>query len=63
MSTVPSGSSATCDSSVPGEASPPRCQVAPWLSIQPHAQYVMQPGGTDDIDNALILGIRTNIAF
>jgi porin len=40
-----------------------RYQVAPWYSIQPHAQYVIQPGGTDDIDNALILGVRTNIAF
>ena len=40
-----------------------RYQVAPWFSIQPHAQYVVQPGGTDDIDDALILGVRTNIAF
>jgi porin len=40
-----------------------RYQVAPWFSIQPHAQYVIQPGGTEEIDNALILGIRTNIAF
>ena len=40
-----------------------RYQVAPWLSIQPHAQYVIQPGGTKDHDNALILGVRTNFAF
>lgn len=40
-----------------------RYQVAPWFSIQPHAQYVIQPGGTKDIDNALVLGVRTNIAF
>ena len=40
-----------------------RYQASPWLSIQPHAQYVIQPGGTGDLDNALILGIRTNIAF
>ena len=40
-----------------------RYQVAPWFSIQPHAQYVIQPGGTKDIDNALILGVRTNIEF
>lgn len=40
-----------------------RYQVAPWLSVQPHAQYVIQPGGTKDIDNAFILGVRTNIAF
>ena len=40
-----------------------RYQAAPWLSIQPHAQYVIQPGGTNDLQNALILGVRTNIAF
>lgn len=40
-----------------------RYQAAPWLSIQPHAQYVIQPGGTKDRDNALILGVRTSIAF
>ena len=40
-----------------------RYQAAPWLSIQPHAQYVIQPGGTKDHDNALILGVRTNFAF
>jgi porin len=40
-----------------------RYQVAPWFSIQPHIQYVIQPGATNDIDDALILGIRTNIAF
>jgi porin len=40
-----------------------RYQVAPWVSIQPHAQYVIQPGATKDYDNALILGVRTNIAF
>jgi porin len=40
-----------------------RYQAAPWVSIQPHAQYVIQPGGTNDIPNALIVGVRTNIAF
>jgi porin len=40
-----------------------RYKSAKWLSIQPHAQYVIQPGGTKDIANALILGVRINIAF
>jgi porin len=40
-----------------------RYQAAPWLSIQPHAQYVIQPGGTRDRGNALVIGVRTNIAF
>jgi porin len=37
-----------------------RYQVAPWFSIQPHAQYVIQPGGTKGIDNAMILGVVTD---
>ncbi len=40
-----------------------RYQAAPWLSIQPHAQYGIQPGGTKDYGNAFILGVRTNFAF
>ncbi len=40
-----------------------RYQAAPWLSIQPHAQYVIQPGGIKDRGDALIIGVRTNIAF
>ena len=40
-----------------------RYQVAPWLWVQPHAQYVIQPGGTKDHDNAVVIGLRTNIAF
>jgi porin len=40
-----------------------RYQAAAWFSIQPHAQYVIQPGGTKDLGNALIIGLRTNVAF
>lgn len=40
-----------------------RYQASSWLSIQPHMQYVVRPGGTSDLGNALILGVRTNIAF
>jgi porin len=40
-----------------------RYRAAPWLSIQPHAQYVIRPGGTKDRDDAVILGVRTNIEF
>ena len=40
-----------------------RCQISPWFWIQPHAQYVIQPGGTGSTDNALILGLRTNFVF
>ena len=40
-----------------------RYQAAPWLSIQPHVQYVIRPGGTKDHGDALVIGVRTNFAF
>ena len=40
-----------------------RYQAAPWLSIQPHAQYVIHPGGTKDRGDAIVIGVRTNFAF
>jgi porin len=40
-----------------------RYQVEPWFSIQPHLQYVIHPGGTNERDNALIIGIRSNVTF
>jgi porin len=46
-------------------------QVAPWLQLQPDAQYVFDPGGgaanpnspAERIKNELVLGVRTNILF
>lgn len=40
-----------------------RWQVSRWLWIQPHVQYVFQPGGTRDVGNALVVGIRLNWAM
>jgi porin len=45
--------------------------LAPWLTIQPDLQYVIHPGGNipnpynpaGTIVNALVLGLRTSIAF
>ncbi len=45
--------------------------VAPWLKVQPFAQYIVRPGGGDPrpsdpdrrIKNATILGVRTQVAF
>lgn len=40
-----------------------RYQAAPWLWIQPHAQYVIRPGGTGAYADAIIIGVRTNLVF
>ena len=37
--------------------------VAKWLAVQPDIQYVINPNGTDDIDNALVLGVRLEADF
>ena len=31
--------------------------------IQPNLQYIIQPGGTPDINNALVLGTQLGINF
>jgi porin len=36
---------------------------APWLSIQPDIQYIIDPGGNDDRQNILVLGLRTIVRF
>jgi porin len=40
-----------------------KAQVAPWWSIQPDVQYVLTPGGVQSSHDAIILGIRTTVAF
>lgn len=37
--------------------------LAPWLSVQPDVQYIVHPGGSPGIGNALELGIRTVVTF
>ena len=37
--------------------------VARWLAVQPDIQYVINPNGTDDIDNALVMGVRLEADF
>lgn len=34
-----------------------------WLTIRPNLQYVMHPGGTDHVDNALVAGIKLQSKF
>jgi len=40
-----------------------RIQFTPWLYIQPDMQWIIRPGGTGDIPNALILGGEIGITF
>jgi len=38
-------------------------QVAPWLVVSPHVQYVADPGGLDAVDDVVILGVRVQASF
>jgi porin len=40
-----------------------RFQVTPSSYIQPDVQYIVQPGGTGDIDDALVLGVQFGASF
>lgn len=40
-----------------------RAVLAPWLSIQPDLQYIINPGGVSGVRDALIFGLRTQAAF
>lgn len=37
--------------------------ITPWLSIQPNAQFIINPGGNQDLDNAFVIGGRASITF
>jgi porin len=34
-----------------------------WFVFEPNLQYVVTPGGTGEIDNALVLGLQTTLTF
>jgi len=40
-----------------------RIQITPSLYAQPDIQYVVNPGGTGDIDDALVLGVQAGATF
>lgn len=40
-----------------------QCQVTPWLAVQPDLQYILNPGGTRDYGNALVIGARAAVTF
>jgi len=36
-------------------------QATPWLQIQPDVQWIVHPGGSSDIPNALVLGVQLGV--
>ncbi|HOX09094.1 MAG TPA: carbohydrate porin [Candidatus Omnitrophota bacterium] len=40
-----------------------KIQINGWMYLQPDLQYIFRPGGSGDIDNALVLGTRLGITF
>jgi porin len=40
-----------------------QAQITKWLSIHPNVQFIIHPGGTQDLDNALVVGGRVSINF
>lgn len=40
-----------------------KIQLTQWLNIQPDIQYVIQPGGTGEIPNALVLGFQLGVSI
>jgi len=40
-----------------------RFQLTPWSYFQPDIQYVIDPGGTGDIANALVIGAQMGFTF
>jgi porin len=40
-----------------------QAQITKWLSIQPDLQVIINPGGNQDLNNALVIGGRVSITF
>jgi porin len=40
-----------------------KAQIAPWWSIQPDLQYILTPSGVEGSRDALVLGVRSSVAF
>lgn len=40
-----------------------RVQVKPWAYVQPSVQFIRRPGGTGDIDDAVVLGVQAGVSF
>lgn len=40
-----------------------KIQLTPWLFVKPDIQYVCNPGGASDVDNAVVGAIRFQVSF
>jgi len=40
-----------------------QAQVTKWLTVQPDMQLIINPGGNQDLGNALVLGARASVTF
>lgn len=40
-----------------------KVQITEWLNIQPDVQYIINPGGTGNIKNALVLGFQLGVSM
>ncbi len=38
-------------------------QITPWLAVQPDAQWIVHPGGSETLGNAFVVGGRVTITF
>ncbi len=38
-------------------------QITPWFSVRPNLQYVIRPGATGTIPNAVAIGLHTGLTF
>ena len=38
-------------------------KIAPWLTLRPNLQYIIRPGATGAVRNALVLGLYTQVTF
>jgi len=38
-------------------------QVTPWMVLQPDMQYIIHPGATSQVGNALVVGLRATVNF
>jgi len=40
-----------------------RAPLAPWLTVQPDVQFVINPGARPELENALVAGLRVEVGF
>lgn len=40
-----------------------QAQLTPWFALQPDLQFVVQPGGSADLGDALVVGLSASISF